>query len=80
MARKRSFFMTRGETAQALDEARQALKAAGVMHSGFQRHPKIGPATDISNTFGAHIKEIRASLPGDGGHAGMVVCCFELFR
>ena len=48
----------RGEAAQALDEARQALEAAGMTHSGLQRHPEVGLVTDTSDTFGTRIKEI----------------------
>jgi hypothetical protein len=38
-----------------LDEARQALKAVGMAHSGFQRHPEVGLVTDTSNPFGTRI-------------------------
>jgi len=48
----------RGETRQALEEAGQALKAAGMTHSGFQRHPKLGLVTDTRDTFGTRIMEI----------------------
>ena len=48
----------RGETVQALDEARQALKAARMTHSGFQRHPEVGLVTNTRDTFGNRIKEI----------------------
>ena len=48
----------RGETALALDEARQALKAAGLTHSGFQRQPKLGLVKDTRDTFGTRITEI----------------------
>jgi len=48
----------RGETVQALDEARQALKAARMTHSGFQRHPEVGLVTNTRDTFGTRIKEI----------------------
>jgi tetratricopeptide (TPR) repeat protein len=54
----------RGETAQALDEARQALEAAAMTHSGFQRHPGVGLVTDTSDTFGTRLKEI-AGEPRD---------------
>jgi tetratricopeptide (TPR) repeat protein len=57
----------RGETAQASDEARQALEAAGMTHSGFQYHPEVGLVTDTSDTFGTRLKQIagepRASPP-----------------
>ena len=48
----------RGETAQALDEARLPLDAAGMTHSGFPRHPEVGLVTDTSDTFGTRLKEI----------------------
>jgi len=50
----------RGKTAQALDEARQALKAAGMTHSGSQRHPKVGLVNDTRDTFVTRIKEIAS--------------------
>jgi len=41
-----------------LDEARQALKAAGLTHSGFQCQPKLGLVKDTRDTFGTRITEI----------------------
>jgi tetratricopeptide (TPR) repeat protein len=47
-----------GRTVEAENEAKQALEAAQLTHSGFQYHPDLGLVGDIADEFGKRLREI----------------------
>jgi len=54
-----------GQTLEAETEAKLALEAAGMTHSGFQHHPNLGLAGDTADEFGNRLRQI-ASKPRSG--------------
>jgi len=51
-----------GQTLEAENEAKQALAAANMTHSGFQHHPNLGLVGDTADEFGNRLRQI-ASKP-----------------
>ncbi len=47
-----------GQTLEAENEAKQALEAAKMTHSGFQHHPNIGLVGDTADEFGNRLMQI----------------------
>jgi tetratricopeptide (TPR) repeat protein len=47
-----------GQTSEAESEAKQALEAAKMTHSGFQHHPNIGLVGDTADAFGNRLRQI----------------------
>jgi len=47
-----------GQTLEAANEAKQALEAAKMTHSGFQHHPNFGLVGDSADEFGNRLREI----------------------
>jgi tetratricopeptide (TPR) repeat protein len=47
-----------GQTLEAENEAKQALEAAVMTHSGFQHHPNLGLVGDTADGFGARLRQI----------------------
>jgi hypothetical protein len=47
-----------GQTTEAEEEARRALEAAGMTHSGFQHHPALGLVGDTADEFGKRLRQI----------------------
>jgi len=54
-----------GQTLEAENEAKQALEAAKMTHSGFQHHPNLGLVGDTADEFGNRLRQI-ASKPRSG--------------
>jgi hypothetical protein len=53
------------QTLEAENEAKQALEAAKMTHSGFQHHPNLGLVGDTADEFGNRLRQI-ASKPRSG--------------
>jgi hypothetical protein len=47
-----------GQTLEGENEARQALEAAKITHSGFRYHPDFGLVDDTADEFGNRLKQI----------------------
>ena len=47
-----------GQTLEAENEARQALEAATMTHSGFQRHASLGLVGNTADEFGERLRQI----------------------
>jgi tetratricopeptide (TPR) repeat protein len=51
-----------GRICESENEAKQALEAASMSHSGFQHHPNLGLVSDTADEFGKRLRKI-ASKP-----------------
>jgi len=52
--------LEQGRTVEAEKEAKQALEAANMTHSGFHYHPNLGLVGDSSDCFGNRLRKIVA--------------------